>query len=181
MFTKERLKHPFKYNEPVLLIIDVQSYFFDPGSKAYIKNSERILPIINQLKTTFQQKNRLVLGTIYAGSNKNMEKWWGHSIEESWTKPLIQDVTNIRKATYDAFYQTELENILKEKRINQLIITGAMTHLCCETTARSAFVRGFEVVMVIDACIDKEEFYHQSSLKNLAHGFATLAESSDLW
>jgi isochorismate hydrolase len=47
-----------------------------------------------------------------------------------------------------------------------------MAHLCCETTARSAFVRGFEVFFVVDATATYNRQFHQSTLINLAHGFA---------
>ncbi|MES0360330.1 MAG: isochorismatase family protein, partial [Anaerolineales bacterium] len=51
--------------------------------------------------------------------------------------------------------------------------SGVMTHLCCETTARSAFVRGFEVFFVIDGTATYNEDYHMATLLNLAHGFTT--------
>jgi isochorismate hydrolase len=48
-----------------------------------------------------------------------------------------------------------------------------MTHLCCETTARSAFMRGFEVFFTIDGTATYNEEHHWAALLNLAHGFAT--------
>ncbi len=47
-----------------------------------------------------------------------------------------------------------------------------MTHLCCETTARSAFVRGFEVFFTIDGTATYNKEFHFATLHNLAHGFA---------
>jgi isochorismate hydrolase len=49
-----------------------------------------------------------------------------------------------------------------------------MAHLCCETTARSAFTRGFEVFFLVDGTASYNRDFHQASLLNLAHGFATL-------
>jgi len=52
-----------------------------------------------------------------------------------------------------------------------LAVTGVMTHLCCETTARSAFMRGFDVFFAIDGTATYTEALHRAALLNLAHGF----------
>jgi len=53
-----------------------------------------------------------------------------------------------------------------------VVICGVMTHLCCETTARSAFMRGFEVFFTVDGTATYTEAFHRASLLNLSHGFA---------
>jgi bifunctional isochorismate lyase/aryl carrier protein len=55
-----------------------------------------------------------------------------------------------------------------------------MTHLCCETTARAAFVAGYEVFFLVDGTASYNEEFHISTLKNLAHGFAVLTTTSQL-
>ncbi|MCP4152595.1 MAG: isochorismatase family protein, partial [bacterium] len=64
--------------------------------------------------------------------------------------------------------------------ITRVIITGVMTHLCCETTARSAFVRNFEVYFTIDATATYNREFHKSTLLNLSHGFASPVLTSDI-
>jgi isochorismate hydrolase len=49
-----------------------------------------------------------------------------------------------------------------------------MTHLCCETTARSAFVQGYNVFFPIDGTATYNEEFHFATLTNLAHGFANI-------
>jgi len=78
----------------------------------------------------------------------------------------------IEKHQYDAFYDTNLEEILNKKNISQLVICGVMTNICCETTARSAFVRGFEVFFTIDGTATYSEEHHMATLTNLSYGFA---------
>jgi len=53
-----------------------------------------------------------------------------------------------------------------------VLITGVMTHLCCETTAREAFVRDFKVFFAIDGTATKSDDLHVASLKTLTDGFA---------
>jgi isochorismate hydrolase len=107
-----------------------------------------------------------------------MNSWWKELIVE--TNPLSEITTAIQdehaavfvKAQYDAFYNTHLEQWLTGRHISQVIITGVMTHLCCETTARSAFMRGFQVFFTVDATASYNRQFHQASLLNLSHGFA---------
>jgi len=76
------------------------------------------------------------------------------------------------KTQYDAFYKTNLKKILNKYRIKQVLITGVMTNLCCETTARSAFVQGFKVFFVVDGTCTQNEMMHRATLINLSYGFA---------
>ena len=79
----------------------------------------------------------------------------------------------LKKSQYDAFYDTSLEDVLKKNRVSQVVICGVMTHLCCETTARSAFMRGFEVFFTVDGTATYNKNFHLATLLNLSHGFAT--------
>ncbi len=58
------------------------------------------------------------------------------------------------------------------EKAEQLLITGVTTHLCCESTARSAFVRGFAVFIAIDGTATLNRELHVASLRALALGFA---------
>ncbi|ANE41218.1 cysteine hydrolase [Fervidobacterium sp. SC_NGM5_O18] len=189
MFYLERTRHPLRISKPAILVIDVQQYFFSESSPAFLKGSWRVRENIQTfLKRIRQLSEGLslsipVIATIHKGGSENMKKWWGNVVEDVWAKLAIEedlvDVV-IYKDSYDAFYMTELEDILKAKSVDQLIISGVMTHLCCETTARSGFVRGYEIVMVEDCLWDKDEWYHYASLKNLAHGFAVVSTSQEI-
>jgi len=86
----------------------------------------------------------------------------------------------LRKWTYDAFYGTALETKLRRARIEWLVIAGVMTDLCCETTARSAFIRGYSPIMVADASATTTQDLHVSALRTMAHGIAEIRTTSDL-
>ena len=86
----------------------------------------------------------------------------------------------INKNQYDAFYNTELEEYLRSKNIEQVIITGLLANLCCETTARSAFVRGFEVFFPVDATAAYNREFHLSTFRNLGFGFCPILKTSDI-
>nr|ADR83703.1 nicotinamidase [Nicotiana tabacum] len=82
----------------------------------------------------------------------------------------------VEKHTYSAFRDTSLEENLLEMGITEVIVSGVMTNLCCETTAREAFVRGFRVFFSTDATATSSAELHDATLKNLAYGFTYLVD-----
>jgi isochorismate hydrolase len=86
----------------------------------------------------------------------------------------------IHKSTYDAFQGTELQDELISRNINTVVVTGTMTNLCCETTARSAFCKNFDVLFVGDATSTCSDEMHHSSLINLSFGFARVVGTRQL-
>ena len=164
-----------------LLVLDMQVYFLSESSHAFIPSAAAIIPLINTLVKEFAARKLPVIFTKNINTAENagmMSKWWKDLMTES--NPLSDisiDIISsngiiINKSQYDAFYNTDLAKILYEKAVKQLVITGVMTHLCCETTARTAFVRGYEVFFPVNGSASNNERFHLSSLANLSHGFA---------
>jgi bifunctional isochorismate lyase/aryl carrier protein len=180
-FFRIKSKIRFHPEEAALLIIDMQRYFIEEESHAGLPSAGPIIPRIRKLAEAFQEARLPVILTRHLNTQQDanmLAQWWADVItEESELSEIdpelnLPDATVIIKTQYDAFYQTALENILREKGVSQLVITGVMTHLCCETTARSAFVRGFKVFFPIDGTATNDENHHWGTLLNLSHGFA---------
>ncbi len=164
-----------------LLIIDMQEYFLEATSHAYIPSAETILPGVKKIISIYSKKNLPVIFTLHSNTKENacmMEKWWPKLLPEGSPESHIPAELElaegiiIEKNQYDAFYNTNLEQILHEKNISQVIICGVMTNVCCETTARSAFIRGFEVFFCVDGTATYNEEHHMATLMNLSYGFA---------
>ncbi len=115
-----------------------------------------------------------------------LKEWWDEIIttENKYYKLSKQIYSPgapiVTKTQYDAFYKTNLRKILNKYRIKQVLITGVMTNLCCETTARSAFVQGFKVFFVIDGTCTQNEMMHRATLINLSYGFAIPVLTEDI-
>lgn len=179
----------FTDRSPALLILDMQEYFLDPGSHAFIPSAPAILANINALATAFKQHGLPVIFTQHTNTPENagmMSKWWHHLITPD--HPLVSitpqlDTVNaevLEKHQYDAFHQTDLEGRLLAKGITDLVICGVVAHLCCETTARAGFVHGFRIWFTIDATASYTAELHLSALRNLAHGFSVPVLSSEI-
>lgn len=170
----------FKPEKSALLILDMQDYFLDKNSHAYIPSAEAIISNIQNLRNVFLKNNQPVIFTQHINTEENagclLLRWKDiirkeNDLSEITPKFDRQGALIIQKTQYDAFHETNLENFLKEKNISQIVITGVMTHLCCETTARSAFVKGFFVFLPIDGTATYNEDFHRSTFINLSHGF----------
>ncbi len=62
----------------------------------------------------------------------------------------------------NSFRETELDPLLKEAGVNELVICGAMSHMCIDTTTRAAFDLGYKCHVISDACATRDlEFYGQ--------------------
>ncbi len=57
----------------------------------------------------------------------------------------------VEKTLPGSFTGTELESWLRQQNIDTVAIAGYMTHMCCDTTARQAVHRGFNVEFLSDA------------------------------
>lgn len=83
------------------------------------------------------------------------------------------------KRTYDALHGTRLPTLL-EDGIRAVIIGGVMTELCCETTARSAFVKGYDVFFLSDGTGTDDKSRHDATLRALEFGFATIVDCEEV-
>lgn len=76
------------------------------------------------------------------------------------------------KFGFDAFAGTPLDYFLRQKRVRTLIICGTLTNFCCETTARSAYGLGYNVVFGSDINATDNAEAQRASLRTLRRGFA---------
>ncbi|MBN1613167.1 MAG: cysteine hydrolase [Deltaproteobacteria bacterium] len=82
-------------------------------------------------------------------------------------KPEDRDLV-IVKNTSSVFTATKLEFILKNMEIEQLFVTGVVTNMCVEGSARTAFELGFDVFLIDDACAAWSPEIHQHTLQSFS-------------
>jgi biuret amidohydrolase len=78
--------------------------------------------------------------------------------------PLPNEVV-IPKPGKGAFYNTDLEPLLKEKNVTHLLIAGVTTEVCVQTTMREANDRGYECLLVEDATESYFPEFKQATLE----------------
>lgn len=187
--SRELGRSAFTPGATALLVVDMQRYFVDSESHAYVPGAERIVPPILSLAQKFSLAGLPVVFTRHVNTEADagaLALWWDDLISKD--DPMSEIVPSLdvslgellTKTQYDAFHGTDLGSMLRARGAKRVVVTGVVTHLCCETTARSAFVRGFEVTFPVDGTATYAEEYHLASLVNLSHGFAALTFVEDL-
>jgi biuret amidohydrolase len=91
---------------------------------------------------------------------------YGHDIIGE-LKPIAGE-TIIDKPGYGAFHQTDLAQILDGHDIKNLLICGVTTEVCVHSTLREAIDRGYECIVVSDACGSAHVDLHDAAMKMVA-------------
>jgi nicotinamidase-related amidase len=176
-----------------LLVIDMQMHFLDMTTTAlpnvltlssfFRKHS---LPQIftqhghSKAELTPPFKNQLVRkwgvdGSIHLGS----EPWkLIPEIEKAWEAGGKEKI--IAKNTYDAFMNTDLEDVLKGKGVERVVVVGVMTDCCVDTTGRSAFNRGYETWLVKDATGSANRTQHEAGLRGFGFAFGEVLTTKEV-
>ncbi len=76
-----------------------------------------------------------------------------------------EDETIVVKNFPNSFRGTSLLEILKKEKIDNLVICGAMSHMCIDATTRAAFDLGFNCVVAEDACATKDLMFKGKTIK----------------
>ena len=102
---------------------------------------------------------------------------WGADFYE--VRPLPGEPVVI-KHRYSAFYNTELEQALKQRGVCSLLLTGVTTDTCVESTARDGYFRDYYVTVVADCCGALSDQDHHGMLARADRDFATIATSDEV-
>lgn len=137
---------------------------------------EELLENVNLLIAAFRKRNLpvVVVNVNPAGAA------WTKSRKEAKPNPLpdnedwyrITDKINtdqndifITKHTWSAFFETPLDDRLKELSVTQIVIAGISTSIGVEGTARAASERGYNISFAIDAMTDMQPLAHERSIQ----------------
>jgi ureidoacrylate peracid hydrolase len=105
------------------------------------------------------------------------DSWAGDWYED--ILPLDGDIVVV-KNRYDAFQGTNLDLVLRSHGIRTVVMTGVVTNVCVETSARSAFVRDYYVVMAEDGCAAYVPEDHAQTMRNIRRFFGVTPSIADL-
>lgn len=131
-----------------LLIIDMQRGAFDPMDARY--DAESVIERINLLSSKFRMLGLPVIFVQHDGSREGFfipgtERWELLPEMSKRSDDLV-----IGKTANDAFYKTDLHRILKEKGVDELVITGCSTDFSVDCTVKAAYSHDYLVTVISD-------------------------------
>ncbi|MBV9898439.1 MAG: cysteine hydrolase [Chloroflexi bacterium] len=155
------------------------------GGKAadyYLDTQSKVIPVIRELANACRERGVLVvyltLGPYFPDAGelpffmRSMNQGsaaGGHHFEViPELRPQEGDLV-IHKLTASGFIGTNLDGILRNLGIDTVILTGAATHACVESTARTAADFGYRIVLVEDGCVTQSPLWHDMTMMNCVH------------
>lgn len=183
-----------------LLMIDMQNDFVREGSPAAVEMARDRIPAMARALQVCRQAGIPVLFTrhilfdnfevspveaqyVPRGAGETLLNGTHGADVVDELRPLPEDII-IDKHRYDAFYDTPLQSVLAGLRgqgvVDTVIIAGTLTEVCCESTARSACARGFNVVFLADATGARTDSAQAASLSIIGRAFGRVLDVDDL-
>lgn len=171
-----------------LVVVDMQNAFMMPGvAHALCEMAPSIVPNVNRLASAVRETGGVVAWVRTTATQDCLTSWSqyyehltppqqqkriealadgsvGHQFwPELDIRPEDLIVTKLR---YSAFIQgaSDLESQLRARGIDTVLITGTVTNVCCESTARDAMMRNFRTIMVSDGNAANSDTDHANSL-----------------
>lgn len=171
-----------------VVVIDMINEFCKPGGKMVLPGYENLIPAQTAL---IARARRLDVPVVFVidSHRKNMrcDREWvkrtPHGIENTWATQVIDDLAphpddiRVIKHRYSAFFQTDLDLVMKDMRIDQLVVFGVVTNICVRSTVHDAFFLGYDVVVPADACAATGPREQESSLYDIATHFGAVSRS----
>jgi len=171
-----------------LVVVDMQNAFMLPGvAHALCPMAEKIVPNINRLAQTVRETGGTVVWIKTTFKEDALQSWStyfemvspqhgakrvealtagskGHQLWDS-LEVRAQDLI-IEKNRFSAFIQgsSDLAEILRARGLDTILVTGTVTNVCCESTARDAMMLNFKTIMVSDGNAAVTDADHNASL-----------------
>ncbi|MDP9813681.1 nicotinamidase-related amidase [Rhizobium tibeticum] len=94
--------------------------------------------------------------------------------------PQAQDLY-FEKSAYSAFFpgSSDLPTALRDNGIDTVFITGTLTNICCESSARDAYASGFRVIFIADGTAARRDQDHNAALHNIYRSFGDVRATDE--
>jgi nicotinamidase-related amidase len=174
-----------------LIVVDVQRAFDEWEAAGKRRNNPQAVARIAELLRAFRNHRAPIFHIRHRGTRPNssfLPDRPGYAMKEEAREIGSEPV--IVKTVNSAFIGTDLENRLRAQNLNTLVICGATTNHCVETTTRMAGNLGFDARLVRDATwtfdrigpdgdTHSAEDIHAMTLSNLNGEFARIVTTAD--
>ena len=199
--------HAFERVDPArtaLVVVDLQNGFMAPGQPAETPVARAIVPNVNRLAEATRKAGGTVIWLKHTYDREAAQTWsiwrasfitsdWGQRMEEAFTPgnfghELYSGLTTapddliVFKRRFSALVQgsSGLDQILRQKGIDTLIIVGTATNICCESTLRDGMMMNYKCIMVSDANATRTDEEHNATLATVAVIFGDVRATDEV-
>ena len=174
-----------EYNERKSAAEPEDAYLWDRIGRAVIPNGRRLIAAFRErgMEVIYTVVESLTLdgrdrGLDYKISGIFVARGAPEAEVIDALAPRLDDIV-IRKTSSSLFNSTNFEYVLRNLRIEYIVVMGIMTDQCVETAVRDGCDRGFLMTVVEDACATHSELRHRESLLGIT-GYCRLRTTDAL-
>lgn len=185
-----------------LLVIDMQNFFLHPDYPLAIPEMRTIIPNIQRVIAAARLSGMAVIWTrhTFSSAAPYALPFWevegrtrrtalvrehlsagthGHEISPD-LQPMAEELV-LNKHRFSAFLpnSSDLHALLTQAGRNYVVITGVLSNVCCESTARDAMMLDYQVVFLSDATAARTQQEHAATLLNLERNFADVRTTAN--
>jgi len=171
-------------NRPALLIVDIINSFTDPDCPLGSESGD-VVEANRQLLHAFREKQLPVVFTTVVYHDESQARVFRDRVPAldilqpgtRWMEvdPRLRpqsDEPVIEKQWASGFFKTGLDDLLKEQRVDSLVITGLTTSGCVRATAVDGLQHDYKVVIPAEAVGDRNDDAHRANLFDLNAKYA---------
>jgi len=171
-----------------LIVVDMQNDFVKEGGALVVGDAEKTIQAIKRLLDLARRRSMAVFYTqdTHDPGDPEFPIWGQHVLRGSWGWQIIEELTPrptdrvIQKLRYDGFFGTSLDHELRLRQVATVIVCGTVANICVLHTAGSAALRGYKVILPIDAISAITPFDFQATIRQtsfLYRGTITTSEA----
>lgn len=172
-----------------LVVVDMQNYFMVEPYQSACAVARDIVPNVNRLAEAVRKSGGKVIWIQNLAPWESEQSWsvcramylpekakarWeamqrdNHGFQLFSKLDVREGDERVIKRRYSAFIQgsSNIENVLRDNKIDTLIITGVATNVCCESTARDAMMLNYRSLLVSDGCATATDQEHAATMGN---------------
>jgi len=152
------------------------------------ERAEKIIPNVMHL-LDFVRENNIPIVYVNDAHLPNVDTefdvWPQHAVAGTWGAQVVDEIKPqkgdfvLQKRRYSAFQGTGLDQLLRELKVDTLILTGVVTDICIQHTAADAFFRGYKIIVPEDCVEAINEQSQKAALNYLKRVYGTEITKAD--
>src|SRR2546426_1263823 len=170
-----------------LIVVDMQNDFVKPGGALVVEQAKGTMSAIQRLLALARRSGMVVLYTqdTHDPGDPEFPIWGQHVLRGSWGWQIVDELAPqagervIQKLRYDGFFGTPLDDELRMKDIKTVIVCGTVANICVLHTAGSAALRGYTVILPVDAISAITPFDQQVAIRQTSFLYGGVITTSE--
>ncbi len=178
-----------------IVIVDLLEDFFKEDRKRLKEHRETLVNNVNKLVKEARNKNIPIIwirqeykADLSDAPLRNRKSNIPITIENTEGSQILSELDRAKsdyeviKKRYSAFFNTNLDELLKKLGIDTVIVLGINTHACVRMTAIDAYQRDYEVILALDCINSYDGEHHRVTLEYLtSRGIATAKTNTEIF